>query len=140
MDLEGQGRIRRLVEQAGTENVVAILGANSAPAVEMAALALKSGDPSYAGPLAGVSLGIPAYHVLEPEITAQVDPAVYERELALPAMAMDLAEVVGPLKAIRGSDSQDRRGRARGSPCASTSRATSCARSSSRTGRGRTSA
>ena len=53
MDLEGQGRIKQAVEQAGTDNVIAILGANSPAAVEMTALTLKSGDPSYAGPLAG---------------------------------------------------------------------------------------
>ena len=57
MDLEGQGRIRQAVEGAGTDNVVAILGANSSTAVEMTALTLKSGDPSYAGPLAGIALG-----------------------------------------------------------------------------------
>lgn len=101
MDLEGQGRIRQVVEQAGTADVVAVLGANSATAVEMTALTLKSGDPSYAGPLAGVALGIPSYHILEPEIVEQVDPVLYERELALQAMAMDVTEVVQPLKAIR---------------------------------------
>lgn len=101
MDLEGQGRIKQVVEQAGAENVIAVLGANSPTAVEMTALTLKSGDPSYAGPLAGVSLGIPSFHILEPEITAQVDPSLYERELALPLMAMDVTEVTAPLKAIR---------------------------------------
>jgi len=102
MDLEGQGRIKQIVEQAGSANVIAVLGANSPTAVEMAALTLKSGDPSYAGPLAGVALGIPSFHILEPAIAAQIDPSVYERELALPAMAMDIAEVTAPLKAIRG--------------------------------------
>ena len=101
MDLEGQGRIKQAVEQAGTENVIAILGANSPTAVEMAALTLKSGDPSYAGPLAGVELGIPSFHILEPEITKQIAPALYERELALPALAMDVEEVVKPLLVIR---------------------------------------
>lgn len=101
MDLEGQGRIKQVVEQAGAENVIAVLGANSPTAVEMTAMTLKSGDPSYAGPLAGVSLGIPSFHILEPEITAQVDPSLYERELALPLMAMDVAEVTAPLRTIR---------------------------------------
>lgn len=101
MDLEGQGRIKQVVEQAGTRDVVAVLGANSPAAVDMTALTLKSGDPSYAGPLAGIALGIPSYHILEPEIVGQVDRALYERELALQAMAMDVGEVIKPLKAIR---------------------------------------
>ena len=101
MDLEGQGRIKLVVEGAGTDNVIAVLGANSPTAVEMTALTLKSGDPSYAGPLTGVALGIPSYHVLEPEIAEQFEPSLYERELALSALAMDVAEVTAPLKTIR---------------------------------------
>jgi len=101
MDLEGQGRIQQVVEQGGTDDVIAVLGANSAAAVEMTAMTLKSGDPSYAGPLAGVALGIPSYHILEPEIVGQIDAVTYERELALSALAMDVAEVIAPMKAIR---------------------------------------
>jgi glycine reductase len=93
MDLEGQGRIKQVVEQAGTEGVVAVLGANSAAAVEMTAMTLKTGDPSYAGPLAGVAL--------ETEVVDQIDSTVYERELALSALAMDVDQVITPLKAIR---------------------------------------
>ena len=101
MDLEGQGRIKQVVEQAGADGVVAVLGANSAAAVEMTAMTLKSGDPSYAGPLTGIALGIPSYHILEPEIAGQIDAAVYERELALSALAMDVEQVIAPMKAIR---------------------------------------
>jgi hypothetical protein len=101
MDLEGQGRIKQVVEQAGRENVVAVLGANSATAVEMTAMTLKSGDPSWAGPLAGVALDIPSFHILEPEIVAQVDPALVERELALSCLAMDVPQVIAPLKTYR---------------------------------------
>ena len=103
MDLEGQGRIQQVVRQSGTDSVIAVLGANSAAAVEMTAMTIKSGDPSYAGPLTGIALGIPSYHVLEPEIANQFDTALYERELALSALAMDVAEVVAPLKTIRDS-------------------------------------
>jgi betaine reductase len=101
MDLEGQGRIRQVVEQSGAEDVIAVLGANSPTAVEMTALTLKSGDPSYAGPLAGIALGIPSYHILEAEIVAQIDPALYERELALSALAMAVDEVVAPMRSLR---------------------------------------
>ena len=102
MDLESQGRIKQVVEQAGTEDVVAVLGANSAAAVEMTATTLKSGDPSWAGALAGIALGIPAFHILEASVTRQVDPAVYERELALSALATDVDEVTAPLRILRG--------------------------------------
>jgi glycine/sarcosine/betaine reductase complex component A len=104
MDLEGQGRIKQVVEQVGTEDVVAVLGANSPAALEMTALTLRSGDPSYAGPLAGVALGIPSYHILEPEIIEQVDAAIYDRELALSALAMDVDQVIAPMKSLRNGD------------------------------------
>ena len=103
MDLEGQGRIQQVVGRTGTDNVIAVLGANQAAAVEMTAMTLKSGDPSYAGPLAGVALGIPSYHILEPEIVEQIDPTLYERELALSALAMDVDEVIAPMRSIRDS-------------------------------------
>ena len=96
MDLEGQGRIQQVVRKSGTDSVIAVLGANSSAAVEMTAITIKNGDPSYAGPLAGVALGIPSYHILEPEIVEQIDPAVYEKELALSALAMDVDEVIAP--------------------------------------------
>ena len=105
MDLEGQGRIKYVVEQAGTTDLVAVLGANSPTAVEMTALTLKSGDPSYAGPLTGVALGIQSFHILEPEIVAQVPRDVFDRELALPALAMDVDDVVKASKAIRDAES-----------------------------------
>lgn len=101
MDLEGQGRIQQVVRQSGTDSVIAVLGANSAAAVEMTAMTIKSGDPSYAGPLAGVALGIPSYHIFEPEILEQIDPVLYDKELALSAIAMDVDEVIAPMKAIR---------------------------------------
>jgi hypothetical protein len=101
MDLEGQGRIKQVIEQQGTDRVVAVLGANSAPAVEMAAQTLKSGDPSWAGPLAGTALGIPSFHIFEPEIVAQIDRALYDRELALPMVAMDVDTLVKTARSVR---------------------------------------
>jgi betaine reductase len=102
MDLESQGRIRQVVDQAGAEGVVAILGAGSPAAVEMMATTLMTGDPSWAGPLAGVELRIPSFHILEPDVVGQVSPDLYERELALPAAVFgDTSQLVARLKEIR---------------------------------------
>ena len=101
MDLESQGRIKQVIEQVGTKDVIAVLGANSAAAVEMTATTLERGDPSWAGPLAGIALGIRSFHILEPSVTRQLDPAVFDRELALSAMATDIDEVTAPLRALR---------------------------------------
>lgn len=46
------------------------------------------GDPSWAGPLAGESLHLKVFHVLEPEIKDHIPPEVYEEELMLLELAV----------------------------------------------------
>jgi len=41
----------------------------------------KSGDPSYAGPLAGVTLGLDSYHILE--LKEYIPKDVWEKEMTL---------------------------------------------------------
>lgn len=41
----------------------------------------KSGDPSYAGPLAGISLGLDSYHILE--LKEHIPPDVWEEEMTM---------------------------------------------------------
>src|SRR5262245_36117070 len=65
MDLEEQGSIQRLVEGGERERMVVLLGTPTAGSTVMVALTLTQGDPSYAGPLAGVPLGLPVYDVLD---------------------------------------------------------------------------
>src|SRR5437867_13324194 len=101
MDLEGQGRIKQVVEQSGTDELVAVLGPNSAAAVEMMALTLKRGDPSYAGPLTGIALGIQSYHVLGPALAAPDDRALCVRDLAASFFAMSAERGIGRLPALR---------------------------------------
>ncbi len=41
----------------------------------------KSGDPSFAGPLAGVALNIESYHILE--LQDDIPEKVWEKEMAM---------------------------------------------------------
>lgn len=41
----------------------------------------KNGDPSFAGPLAGVALNIESYHILE--LQAHIPEEVWEKEMAM---------------------------------------------------------
>ena len=70
MNFENQGVIKRLADQYGPENLTVVLGNSEANGVEVFAETVTEGDPSYAGPLAGVALKIPVYHVLEEEVIA----------------------------------------------------------------------
>jgi betaine reductase len=60
------------------------------------------GDPSWAGPLAGVALRLPVYHIIEPEIKAQIDPACYEEHLKLMEIALEVDKISQTLARVRG--------------------------------------
>ena len=68
MDLENQKRVKDFAEQYGPENVVVVLGAAEGEAAGLAAETVTAGDPTFAGPLAGVQLGLTVYHICEDEI------------------------------------------------------------------------
>ena len=68
MNFENQGVIKRLADQYGPENLTVVLGNGEANGVEVFAETVTEGDPSFAGPLAGVALKIPVYHVLEADV------------------------------------------------------------------------
>ena len=78
MNFENQGVIKRLSDQYGPENLTVVLGNGEANGVEVFAETVTQGDPSYAGPLAGVALKIPVYHVLEEEVMRQVPEKLRE--------------------------------------------------------------
>ena len=90
MDPENQDRIRSLVDEHGSENLVVVLGAADVEALEVAAETVTLGDPAYVGPLAGVQLGLPVIHILEEELKEQVDPAVYDEQVGLLEMTIDV--------------------------------------------------
>ena len=79
-----------------------VLGAPGADSTELYAETMMHGDPSWAGPLAGVALELPVYHIMEPEITSQIDPEVYKEHLALMGIALDVDKISEALKKLRG--------------------------------------
>jgi betaine reductase len=101
MDFESQAQIKKLVEQFGKDNLIAVLGASDIEGAEISAETLTVGDPSFAGPLAGVQLGLPIYHILEPEVRAAVPAEVYEQAAGIVSMIVDTEEVGRKFKAIR---------------------------------------
>ncbi len=79
-----------------------ILGAAEPMYVEMMAETVTAGDPTYTGPLAGVSLGLPVYHVTEPEVRESSDASVYQAQIALSEMAMETEKIWESMRAVRG--------------------------------------
>ena len=93
MDPENQDRIKGLVDTHGADNLVVVLGAADLESLEVAAETVTVGDPAYVGPLAGVQLGLPVVHILEEDVKEQVDGGVYDEQVGLLEMTLDIERV-----------------------------------------------
>ena len=101
MDLENQNRVKEAVDKYGAENVVVLLGGAEAETAGLAAETVTAGDPTWAGPLAGVSLGLKAYHILEEDVKAEIDPAVYDEQIGMMEMVLDGEAINAEIKEMR---------------------------------------
>lgn len=99
MDLENQARIKDLTDKYGKDDLVVILGGAEAEASGLAAETVATGDPTFAGPLSGVSLGLKAYHVFE--LKDEFDPGVYEEQISMMEMVLDVDEITEEVKNYR---------------------------------------
>lgn len=93
MDPENQDRIKGLVDTHGADDMVVVLGAADLESLEVAAETVTLGDPAYVGPLAGVQLGLPVVHILEEDVKEQVDAGVYDEQVGLLEMTLDVEQV-----------------------------------------------
>ena len=101
MDLENQKRVKDFADEYGAENLVVVLGAAEGEAAGLAAETVTAGDPTFAGPLTGVQLGLTVYHVCEPEMNAEFDEAVYDEQVSMMEMVLDVDDIVSEMSAIR---------------------------------------
>jgi betaine reductase len=101
MDLGTQERIKRLADEYGSDSLLVLLGAPDAESAGIAAETVVLGDPSWAGPLAGVQLGLDVYHVLEDEPRAAIPEGVYEEQVGLMADVLEVDEIVSTMREMR---------------------------------------
>jgi glycine/sarcosine/betaine reductase complex component A len=104
MDPENQDRIKSLVDEHGAEDLVVVLGAADLEALEVAAETVTLGDPAYVGPLAGVQLGLPVVHILEEDVKQQVDPSIYDEQVGLLEMTLDIEQIQRAAATFPGRD------------------------------------
>ena len=67
---------------------------------------MTEGDPSWAGALAGTAYGLPVYHITEPEIKEQVDPALYDQEVGMMEMVLDVEALGQAVRKVRERNSE----------------------------------
>jgi betaine reductase len=107
MDPENQAQIKKIAEnlEAGDSgNLMVVLGASDLEGALISAETVTDGDPSFSGPLAGVSLRLPVYHILEPDVRDAIPEDIYQEHVGIWAMAVepDKIEKIGKeFKAIR---------------------------------------
>ena len=101
MDLENQKRVKEFAEEYGAENLVVVLVAAEGEAAGLAAETVTLGDPTFAGPLTGVQLGLTVYHVCEPEMKEEFDEAVYDEQVSMMEMVLDVDDIISEMQAIR---------------------------------------
>ena len=101
MDLENQKRVKEFAEKYGAENIVVVLGAAEGEAAGLAAETVSNGDPTFAGPLTGVQLGLSVFHVCEPEIKDEVDESVYDEQISMMEMVLDVDDIISEMTPIR---------------------------------------
>ena len=101
MDLENQKRVKELAEKYGPENIIVLIGAAEGEAAGISAETVSGGDPTFAGPLAGVSLGLRAYHICEPEIKAEIPEDIYEEQVGMMEMVLDIDDICEEMQNVR---------------------------------------
>jgi len=101
MDLENQKRVMSLTEQYGNDQIVVLLGGADGEASGLIAETVINGDPAFAGVLTGVQLGLPVYHVFEPEVRNEIDSSLFEENLGMMEMVLDVDSIIEEVSSIR---------------------------------------
>lgn len=101
MDLHHQEVILALSKQHGPENLLVLLGSPDAESAQISAETVVLGDPTYAGALTEVQLGLDVYHILEKEIRSEIPEDVFEEQVGLMADVLDAEGITETLGGIR---------------------------------------
>ena len=92
------------MDRLGREGMVVLLGTPNTESSRLYGMTVTVGDPAWAGVLAGVSLGLPVYHITEPEIKSQIDPDVYQEQGGITEMVLDIDEIIDALRQVRNGE------------------------------------
>jgi glycine/sarcosine/betaine reductase complex component A len=101
MDLDDQATIQQVVDKVGTEDLVVLLGSPNPESAELYAATVTMGDPTFAGPLAGIPLGLPVFHILEPEVVSQLPSELYAEQLQMAALTLETEPIFEVVQRIR---------------------------------------
>ncbi len=101
MDQVVQEELKKAAEKYGNDNVIVILGSPDEDSADIFAETVTVGDPTYAGPLAGVALGLAVYHILEDEIKQEIPEDIYQDQVGLMELSLDKDQICNAMKKAR---------------------------------------
>jgi glycine reductase len=101
MDLESQEKILKLSQAHDPKELVVLIGAPDPEAAEITAETVVSGDPAFAGALAGTQLGLSVYHVLDDEVKAEVPDDVWEDQIGVMGDVLEAEALVAAVVSMR---------------------------------------
>jgi betaine reductase len=83
-----------------------VWGVTNEQYLEVGSRTVMEGDPSWSGPLAGVSLHLGVFHVFEPEIRDRIPQDVYDEELMLLELAVGDEKIAKTITMMQGFRAQ----------------------------------
>ena len=83
--------MKALAEQFGADELVIVFGLNQPFTLRIIASTFKDGDPSFAGVLGGIALGLKSYHIFE--LKDEIPGEVWQREMAFKELEMEGEDV-----------------------------------------------
>lgn len=95
-----------MAEQHRDDEIIVLLGTPNGESTRLYALTVSEGDPSWAGPLAGVALGLPVYHVTEAVVKDQIPADVFEEHVALMEVVLDVDDIAKAAQEVRTATGQ----------------------------------
>ena len=111
MDAENQAQVKKIAEGVSdgdaSDTIIVVLGASDIEGALISAETVTVGDPSFTGPLAGVSLGLPVYHILEQEMQEAIPQDVYEENVGIWTLTVDTEQIGMEFRAIREKTVRD---------------------------------
>ena len=81
-----------------------MFGLNEPATLRIMATTFKEGDPSYAGALGGIALGLASYHIFE--LKDEIPEAAWSEEMAFEELEAGddlIAEITATMREVRGA-------------------------------------
>lgn len=95
--------MKKVADEYGTRDLIVVFGLNQPGTLRVMAQTFHDGDPSYAGALAGVALGLKSYHILE--LKPFIPEDVWEEHMGMHELEIEeevLEEIRRILEETRG--------------------------------------